>query len=244
MSCIIAEPKRIAYPDGYPDRETDEESELNFLKEKVDAGADFIATQLFYDVDRFLQWEMKVRSKGACQWIQWIRRLTLARHYRSRPSWSFPNTNIFIFPTTYQALRDKGSFQHHRGPGTHSREYMKLWLNISDWKTEQHDDQKVKDYGVSLAVDIIRRITTEAKDIRGVHFCTLNLERSVQLVLEKLHWAGGSPLLHNQIILVRLLQQIAAKGCLIFNMPCRKLRVQSSIRHSQSPTCMLHRLKQ
>lgn len=67
MSCIIAESKRIAYPDGYPDRETDEESELNFLKEKVDAGADFIATQLFYDVDRFLQWEMKVRSKGACQ---------------------------------------------------------------------------------------------------------------------------------------------------------------------------------
>ena len=68
---------------------------------------------------------------------------------------------------------------------------------------KQHDDQKVKDYGVSLAVDIIRRITTEAKDIRGVHFCTLNLERSVQLVLEKLRWAGGSPLLQNQVILVR-----------------------------------------
>lgn len=60
----ITEPELTAYPDGHPDRGADEESELNFLKEKVDAGADFIATQLFYDVDRFLQWEMKVRSKG------------------------------------------------------------------------------------------------------------------------------------------------------------------------------------
>lgn len=55
---------RIAYPDGHPDKDTDEETELNFLKEKVDAGADFIDTQLFYDVDRFLQWEKKVRRKG------------------------------------------------------------------------------------------------------------------------------------------------------------------------------------
>jgi methylenetetrahydrofolate reductase (NADPH) len=30
----------------------------------VDAGADFIVTQLFYDVDRFLQWLKKVRAKG------------------------------------------------------------------------------------------------------------------------------------------------------------------------------------
>lgn len=53
-----------AYPDGHPDKETDEDGELEFLKQKVDAGADFIMTQLFYDVDNFLRWERKVRSKG------------------------------------------------------------------------------------------------------------------------------------------------------------------------------------
>ena len=53
-----------AYPDGHPDKETDEEGELEFLKEKVDAGADFIVTQLFYDVEGFLAWIQKVRAKG------------------------------------------------------------------------------------------------------------------------------------------------------------------------------------
>lgn len=53
-----------AYPDGHPDRETSEDGELEHLKEKVDAGADFIITQLFYDVEGFLQWLQKVRAKG------------------------------------------------------------------------------------------------------------------------------------------------------------------------------------
>lgn len=51
----------------------------------------------------------------------------------------------------------------------------------------QHDDQKVKDYGVKLAIDMIRRLTTEGK-VPGVHFCTLNLEKSVQRVIEGLGW--------------------------------------------------------
>lgn len=69
--------------------------------------------------------------------------------------------------------------------------------------TRQHDDQKVKEYGVTLAVDIIRQITNEGV-IRGVHLCTLNLERSVQLVLERLQWVGGSPKVQNKLILVML----------------------------------------
>ncbi len=30
----------------------------------MDAGADYIVTQLFYDVDGFLRWEKKVRERG------------------------------------------------------------------------------------------------------------------------------------------------------------------------------------
>jgi methylenetetrahydrofolate reductase (NADPH) len=63
----------------------------------------------------------------------------------------------------------------------------------------QHDDQLVKDYGVGLAVDIIRKITSTG-EIKGIHFCTLNLEKSVQLVIEKLQWAGGSPTMKNRLI--------------------------------------------
>lgn len=58
-------PKIITgYPDGHPDKDVSEEEELVYLKRKVDAGADFILTQLFYDVDGFLSWVSRVRSKG------------------------------------------------------------------------------------------------------------------------------------------------------------------------------------
>lgn len=55
----------VAYPDGHPDHETDEAGELDYLKAKVDAGADFIFTQLFYDVEGFLGWMKRVREKGS-----------------------------------------------------------------------------------------------------------------------------------------------------------------------------------
>lgn len=65
----------------------------------------------------------------------------------------------------------------------------------------QHDDQLVKDYGVTLAVEMIRRLTTEG-NIPGVHFCTLNLEKSVQRVLEELQWTGLHAPVHNKLITV------------------------------------------
>lgn len=54
----------LAYPDGHPDADINEETELDHLKAKIDAGAEFIVTQLFYDVDGFLSWLKRVRSKG------------------------------------------------------------------------------------------------------------------------------------------------------------------------------------
>jgi len=51
------------YAEGCDDnRNTDEL--LDHLKEKVDAGATFIVTQMFYDADIFLDWVKKVRAKG------------------------------------------------------------------------------------------------------------------------------------------------------------------------------------
>ncbi|KAI7784854.1 methylenetetrahydrofolate reductase 1 [Diaporthe eres] len=51
------------YPEGCDDNK-DEEQLLDHLKEKVDAGATFIVTQMFYDVDNFLRWVGKVRARG------------------------------------------------------------------------------------------------------------------------------------------------------------------------------------
>jgi len=67
--------------------------------------------------------------------------------------------------------------------------------------TCQHDDQNVKDFGVTLAVEMIRKITVEG-GVRGVHFCTLNLEKSVQRILESLQWTALAPPVQNQLIAV------------------------------------------
>lgn len=65
----------------------------------------------------------------------------------------------------------------------------------------QHDDQKIKDYGVTLAINMVRQLTEGG--VPGVHFSTLNLEKSVQRVLEGLAWAEDESLHHaNKLIAV------------------------------------------
>jgi len=53
---------------GYPQTQAlppDERAqEMTWLKEKVDAGANFIFTQMFYDVDMFIDWVHEVRAAG------------------------------------------------------------------------------------------------------------------------------------------------------------------------------------
>jgi methylenetetrahydrofolate reductase (NADPH) len=78
----------------------------------------------------------------------------------------------------------------------------------------QHDDQLVKDFGVKLAVDMVGRLVREAH-VPGVHLCTLNLEKSVQLVLEGLNWVHGPPEIHNKLIAVSPSNLRCAEFCLI-----------------------------
>ncbi|GJN81015.1 methylenetetrahydrofolate reductase 2 [Purpureocillium lilacinum] len=51
------------YPEGCDDNKNEEEL-LDHLKEKVDMGATFIVTQMFYDADNFIRWVGKVRERG------------------------------------------------------------------------------------------------------------------------------------------------------------------------------------
>lgn len=50
---------------------------------------------------------------------------------------------------------------------------------------------------------MIQRVTMEG-NIPGVHFCTLNLEKSVQRVIEGLQWISSkdTPRIVNKLILV------------------------------------------
>lgn len=51
------------YSEGHPECD-DPEQGIDHLKQKIDAGADFIVTQMFYDVDMFLAWVQKCRAIG------------------------------------------------------------------------------------------------------------------------------------------------------------------------------------
>jgi len=60
--CVAGYPE--GHPAGYLDGKMSYEDEMDHLKEKVDAGADFIITQMFYDVDGFLKFVKDCRDKG------------------------------------------------------------------------------------------------------------------------------------------------------------------------------------
>ncbi|KAF9429025.1 hypothetical protein BGZ76_001956 [Entomortierella beljakovae] len=140
------------YPEGHMDNPTyGTEKEIGYLKEKIDAGADFVLTQLFYDVEGFLAWEKQCRDHGInCPIIPGI-----------MPIQSF---NGFRRITSLAKVKIPASVSSALEP-------------------IKNDDQKVKDYGVELAASIIERLMNAG--ITGFHICTLNLEKSVRLILER-----------------------------------------------------------
>jgi len=58
MSIVVA-----GYPEGHPE-ESDPNKLIEYLKEKCDAGADLIVTQMFYNADIFIDWCHRVRAAG------------------------------------------------------------------------------------------------------------------------------------------------------------------------------------
>ncbi|KAF8819103.1 putative Methylenetetrahydrofolate reductase 1 [Cardiosporidium cionae] len=51
------------YPEGHLENPK-KEDDLMFLKEKVDAGADFVITQLFYDINEYINFDIAAKSIG------------------------------------------------------------------------------------------------------------------------------------------------------------------------------------
>jgi methylenetetrahydrofolate reductase (NADPH) len=139
------------HPEGHPSS-TSPSEEIQHLLEKVQAGADFIVTQLFYDVDAFLEYVSRCRAAGIqCPILPGI-----------MPIQSY---NSFKRMTEYCQV----AVPNH------------IWDRLEPVKD---DDEAVKSLGCEIAVDMCRRILTETNgDVDGVHFYTLNLERSVSLIL-------------------------------------------------------------
>jgi len=126
--------------------------DIQHLKEKVEAGADLIVTQLFYDCDLFLKFVELCRAAGIqCPILPGIMPIQ--------------NYNGFVRMT---------SFCKTFVP----KEITDALEPIKD------DDALVKQYGIDLGVRMCRKLL--AAGVKGLHFYTLNLERSVVKILEGL----------------------------------------------------------
>ena len=87
------------YPDGHADNSGEEETEIDRLKEKIDSGADFVITQLFYDVDHFLSWYKKVRQRGSLLtfFYSWSISLMATRHHCTSYPRDYADSNVLLF---------------------------------------------------------------------------------------------------------------------------------------------------
>lgn len=139
------------HPEGHPSSKSIEEEMLH-LKQKIDAGADFIITQFFYSVPAFVNYVKTCRAHGIlCPIIPGI-----------MPVQSF---STFLRMTQYC--------------GVHVP--MPIMKRLEAVKS---DDEAVKQIGWELAAEMCREILSNSEiDVDGVHFYTLNLERSVTRIL-------------------------------------------------------------
>lgn len=150
------------YPEGHSDESVplrqDPKHDLPYLLEKVQAGADFILTQLFFDAKAYISYEHLVREydNGAMKDITIIPALM--------PIQSFS----ILKRTTYLS---------------HSRVPQDIMNQLESVRT---DDEEVKRLGVEVLKSIIKAIKqSPSPQRRGFHFFPLNLEKAVSLVLHE-----------------------------------------------------------
>jgi methylenetetrahydrofolate reductase (NADPH) len=150
-----------AYPEGHSDESypehQDAEHDLPYLVEKTKAGADFIMTQLFFNVEAYDKFEKRLREHA---------------------SGVFRNIPIIpgLMPIqSYQILRRTTKLSHAKLP--------KDLLDRLD--AVKSDDELVKKVGVQIVSEILEHIQ-KRPDVgrRGFHFYTLNLEKAVSHILE------------------------------------------------------------
>lgn len=151
-----------AYPEGHADEshpvDQNCQQDLPYLIEKVKAGADFLVTQFFFDVNAYTRFEK------------------ILRDHKSRVFQNIPIIPGLLPIQNYQTLRRTTKLAHCRIPKS-------LLETLEPIKA---DDEYVKRKGVDALCDIIREIQAiKLGQPRGFHFYTLNLEKVVGSILEK-----------------------------------------------------------
>lgn len=165
------------YPEGHADESNPEpgkqsvEHDLPFLVDKVKAGADFIMTQLTYDVNAYATYERRLRN------------------YKDNNHKIFERIPIIpgLMPIqSYQTVKRITKLSHAKIPSAIADRIEQL----------KGDDEAVKKVGVEILtalVEEIRKLPQPKHLPRGLHFYTLNLEKSVAFILERCNMIPITP---------------------------------------------------
>lgn len=150
------------YPEGHPADSfqdvQDPHQDLPYLIEKTKAGADFIMTQLTYDLDAFNDYE------------------SLLRNHESGVFKTIPIIPGLMPVHSYKILTRVTKLSYVKVPPRIAKKMEEV----------KHDDDAVKRVGMDVIIDIVEGIKKVASPgIRGFHFYTLNLEKTVSFILER-----------------------------------------------------------
>ena len=151
-----------AYPEGHAD-EGDPggqslEHDLPYLVEKTQAGADFIMTQLFFDVEAYDSFEKRLRE------------------HESGAFKTIPIIPGMMPIQSYQMIKRTTKLSHAKLPPD----------TIERLDAVRGDDEMVKKVGVDIVSEIVTHIKSQPSPTpRGFHFYTLNLEKAVAFILER-----------------------------------------------------------
>ncbi|CAK7207760.1 methylenetetrahydrofolate reductase 1 [Sporothrix eucalyptigena] len=155
-----------AYPEGHAEEShplgQSLDHDLPFLVEKVQAGADFVMTQLFFDQAAYANFEK-----------------VLLEH----PSGAFKDVPLIpgLMPIqNYQMIKRTTKLSHARIPD-------ELMARLDAVKK---DDEQVKSVGVDIISELVEQVKeikdrTRADKPKGFHFYTLNLEKAVSFIIER-----------------------------------------------------------
>lgn len=146
------------YPEGHVEgsdgRFQDPKKDIPYLVEKVRAGADFIVTQLFFDVDLFVNYHQ-----------------VLDLHPELAKCTVIPG----LMPvTTYNVFQRATKLSHAHIPAAIEERVL----------SRKGDDDAVKQVGVEILTEMIDEINTRTNGrIKGYHFYCLNLEKAVAQII-------------------------------------------------------------
>lgn len=157
------------YPEGFTDSPTlipDLNRDLDFLADKIECGAEFVMTQLFYDAQKFLGYREKVRQHPR-----------LGAHLAD--NLLFPGLMPLV---SYRTFVRSSELSHASIPIGVLQDLRRL---------DTHDDEQIKAYGVNMMAKLISDLNRHG--VNRVHLFSLNLEKSLTKLLVKTGLAKREP---------------------------------------------------